>query len=202
VSNCFLVNGAGTYGFVNGQLCGGLAFRGNFIQSPSTFFDAGPEGTQFFNTLSSTQTLVFESDGSAAAGVGYNCQPQIQGHEIFGQFALRSLSRNAGGATVATNNDYANPGTAALEISNVGLNFVITGIAGGTDGQLMELVNLTQLDGGGPYQMTIAHQNTGSAAANRIIVPTGANYVNTPGAGGVDIVRLRYSGSQSRWLMY
>jgi hypothetical protein len=200
IEHCQLDN-VGPYGFVNAGYFGGLRLVDNEYIALATFLDN--TGPNLFDLDYASGTLLWSQSGNNA-GVGYNCVPALDGYDILGMLALRSISVIAGWLTDGTgpNNNVANPGTVAMEISNVNGAFTITGIAGGTPGQILELVNLTRLDGGGPYKMTIAHEAATSTAANRINVSTGVNYVETPAAGGFDIVRLRYSGTASRWLMY
>lgn len=65
----------------------------------------------------------------------------------------------------------------------------LTGLAGGVDGRRVLLVN------GGSFTLTLAHQSTSSAAANRFACPGSATL--TLGAG--DAALLSYDGTASRW---
>lgn len=67
----------------------------------------------------------------------------------------------------------------------------ITGIdAGATqNGDSLELTNVST------FNVTLGHQDAGSLAANRIISPTGADYV----LGADETVTVRYDGTNARW---
>lgn len=69
--------------------------------------------------------------------------------------------------------------------------FTITGIAGGSDGDILVLFNTTS------QAMTIANQDVNSVAGNRIITTTGAGMATT----GVGSVILVYSSTDSRWVV-
>jgi hypothetical protein len=92
-------------------------------------------------------------------------------------------------STTGIINDLATPtgtirftGTAAVSVS---------GLAGGADGRDMLFINETAFD------LTLMHQNAGSAAGNRMIIQGGDNvYIRSGGAA-----RFRYSASESAWQM-
>jgi hypothetical protein len=193
----------GTYGFLFSNYMGGLDLEDNSYDHPATFLDNTAAYLAYPSPQPGEMLHWKQAYGSGAkAGYGMNCLPGVWGLDLFCQLATRSLSittltKNA----THTNDDVVNPGVAVIEVSNTLGPFTITGIAGGTEGQLLDIVNLSRLDGGGPYQMTISNESASSTAANRINVPTGADYVMTPAASGFDIVKLRYSATASRWLM-
>lgn len=66
----------------------------------------------------------------------------------------------------------------------------IQGITAGADGQHMKIINLTGAN------MTIANENAGATAANRITTMTGAD-VATTGNGAAELV---YDTGSSRWI--
>lgn len=112
------------------------------------------------------------------------------------EFAVYSQSpekENEEGLTLASgNNNDVVIGDATLQrITGPGGAFTITGIAGGVAGRQVILFNSTA------QNMTIANESASSAAANRINMLTGFDYVST-GQGSVLLV---YSAAESRWLM-
>jgi hypothetical protein len=112
-------------------------------------------------------------------------------------FQVPALSLPEASVVVAngTNNDVGVPSTVySIQTTNWQISgptgaFSITGIRGGT----LPLVKEIFYEGGQTF--TLSHQNTGSAASNRIISPTGADLV------GVTYVRLLYNMTLSRWLV-
>lgn len=88
------------------------------------------------------------------------------------------------------NDDYAvgrNTTTARLTPASGGSN--ITGIAGGTDGRQLRIINI------GSDPLTLEHQDTASDAANRLLAPS---------ASGLTIVQneavdLEYDANEQRW---
>lgn len=64
-----------------------------------------------------------------------------------------------------------------------------TGLINNTDGKLLTILNTTSFD------LTIRHESTSSAAANRIITNTGANIVLSQNA----TIDLRYDSTTQRW---
>ena len=100
-----------------------------------------------------------------------------------------------GGASAAatigsTNNDY-NPGTGSFFRITASTNPTnITGIAGGADGRLIYIVNVSAANA-----LVLQNENVGSAVANRIITGSGADV--SLAANGV--ATLLYDASSSRW---
>lgn len=92
--------------------------------------------------------------------------------------------------TAATVNDY-NPGTTATAVRLTADSSVqITGIISGEDGRELELHNV------GTFTITLRDQvDTGSAPANRIILPTGSNLAIATGRSAT----LRYDSTSQRW---
>lgn len=108
-------------------------------------------------------------------------------------FQLPSFAMPARTWTLANgnNDNVADPAYSTLVVSGPSAAFAIRGIVGGTDGRILEIYNpLAQ-------QMTIAHDNAGSTAANRLFSPTGADVV-IPASG---FARLKYSTATSRWIV-
>jgi hypothetical protein len=73
-------------------------------------------------------------------------------------------------------------GTAAVSVS---------GVSGGADGRDVLFINETAFD------LTLMHQNAGSAAGNRLIIQGSDNVYIRPGGAA----RFRYSASESAWQM-
>jgi hypothetical protein len=85
-------------------------------------------------------------------------------------------------------NDYAG---ATADINRLSADAArdITGLSAGTSGQTVVLVNV------GSAAITLKHQNTGSSAANRIIVPWAGDYIMDANGAAV----LVYDNTTSRW---
>jgi len=103
------------------------------------------------------------------------------------EFALHDLSPAALGTT---ENDYAGAnGTSFARLSGAGGGSTITGIAGGSDGRMLIIVNVSA------NTITLNHQDAGSTASNRIITSTGLAVV----LGADDTVVLIYDSVTTRW---
>jgi len=117
--------------------------------------------------------------------------PQLCGHVTPG--APRGYtSRLVGGIATITlangdNNNVALPNATIVRITGPTAAFAITGLAGGEEGRVVILTNNTS------SPMTIVHQSTGSAAANRIITPTGGDLTASKA------VLLAYDATVQRW---
>ncbi len=88
----------------------------------------------------------------------------------------------------ANQNDYAG---ATADINRLSSDAArdITGLSARTSGQTVVLVNV------GSATITLKHQNTGSSAANRIIVPWAGDYILAADGAAV----LVYDATASRW---
>jgi len=87
------------------------------------------------------------------------------------------------------NDDVAGVGASVAYITGPTAAFTISGITGGTDGQVLVIINNVA------QNMTLENENGGSTAANRILTGTGGDVATT--AQGACI--LVYSGTSSRW---
>ena len=109
------------------------------------------------------------------------------------------------GLVSGTNSDVPNPFYEWQEAADQGGAITLTGIvagnsatAPGTDGQIIEIAYYGT---NAAHTFTVTDQAT-SAAANQIITPTtGTDLVLTPGTGGVNTVRLRYSMLKAKWIV-
>lgn len=104
-------------------------------------------------------------------------------------FASLISSPPATTTATGTQNDVA---VSALTLRcNNASALTITGFAAGVDGQLLHVVSV------GAGQVDFAHQNTGSAAANRLI--NFATSGNTSLAAGVGTATFVYDATTARW---
>jgi nitrate reductase NapE component len=116
--------------------------------------------------------------------------PQLCGHVTPG--APRGYtSRLVGGLAAVNlangdNNNVAVPNATIIRVTGPTAPFAITGLTGGEAGRVLILFNDTN------KAMTIRHESVASAAANRIITPTGSDIV--PKAA-----LLTYDGTAQRW---
>ncbi|MBL7815201.1 MAG: hypothetical protein JNL70_09330 [Saprospiraceae bacterium] len=78
-----------------------------------------------------------------------------------------------------------------FRITDAAALFTLSGIANGTDGRILMLVNSTA------FNMIIGHQSLLSTTVNRIVVNGGNNLVLSPNG----IVTLMYIASMQRWLV-
>lgn len=114
--------------------------------------------------------------------------------------ALLSLSGNGASSTAVqsatlgagNNNDFVlNGNTELLRITPNAAGSTLTGLAGGKRLRSVRIVNL------GSAALTIAHQNTNSLAANRIITPDALGW----SLAATDVTDLAYDDVTSRWRM-
>ncbi len=91
-------------------------------------------------------------------------------------------------ALTATVNDY-NPSSQSIWRLSSGAAVSITGIAGGTDGRLLSIINV------GSNNIVLSNQNSGSQPANRIITGTGANLTLRAN----NAATLLYDGTTRQW---
>lgn len=89
----------------------------------------------------------------------------------------------------ATENDYAGATGSFARLTANAAGTTITGFSGGTNGRRLTIVNV------GNPNITILHQDTGSAAANRVIT-IGGGALNLPADGVASFV---YDATTTRW---
>lgn len=100
--------------------------------------------------------------------------------------------RRSDGGTLANgnNNDFALGNATFLKVTSDAGGSTITGFANGSDGKRLIVYNTAN-------NLTLAHENAASVAANRIRTNTGAN-VGTVGEGALTLI---YDSNQSRWIV-
>jgi hypothetical protein len=204
VTHSQLSNQNATYGFVFAGYLNGITLEDNIYGNQLTFLDNTAPNLFGFGT--GNGTVRWKNSNSAGAngcaGESINCVPVINGLDVNASFAMRATPVTTFiKDSLGKNNNVTNPGISAIEVSNVGGPFTLTGIAGGTEGQILEVMNLTRVDAGGPFQMTIANESSSSLQVNRIICPDAVDLIfSAPSSSsGFDFVRLKYLSSQSRW---
>lgn len=107
---------------------------------------------------------------------------------LLGPWALGS---DISPTSISTNqNDYNPTGLAGASVIRqaVGTACAITGLAGGSDGRVMVIVNL------GSAALTLSDDSASSTAANRFALPGGDITLQTDG-----VVLLEYDSTSSRW---
>lgn len=94
-------------------------------------------------------------------------------------------------AALATgnNNDYAPGEYEVLRLAAHASGSTLTGIAGGRAGRRLRIIQTAAAN------LSIPHEDANSAAANRVITPTGSNYTLAQN----DIADLEYDATSSRW---
>lgn len=139
-------------------------------------------GTILLSTVSSPQL-----NTNGLRFLGTNSFPA--GSDIaFGRYSLSSLGNGI-------NQDIPVGTNVFIDVSGPSGAFSIEGIAGGRDGKVVEILNLTG------FNMTIAVEGgaTGNdpTPANRIVSMTGADVAST----GNGFARLKYNSNTSRWVL-
>ena len=108
--------------------------------------------------------------------------------DVDGDIALRAGTFTA---INGSNNNINIGGASFIKITGPTAAFTITGISGGVNGKVVILYNATT------YNMTIANENTGSTATNRITTLSGSSITTT----GVGTITLIYDSTASRWIV-
>lgn len=151
-------------------------------------------------------TNLTDSLGSVVLTGGEFTMPDVElalctilGSQINGRRRL-SLAGNDHGQTESpsglgiTENDYSgltiSCGRARLTTFNP--TATITGLTGGDDGREIHLFNYSSAN-----SIILAHENVGSAVANRFALPGSANYTLTPYSSVVIV----YDGALQRWIV-
>lgn len=118
--------------------------------------------------------------------------PLLTSGTIGGSFAFTGVISPS--ALAAQADDYAPTGNATATVwrlsTSASANRVITGIAGGSSGRILILQNVNSAGAG---NITLAAQNTSSAAGNRLAAP--ADILVRPGEGRT----LIYDNTAGRW---
>jgi len=175
----FLVNAAGSN--VN-------AWMAMTTNTCTMTWGCNSDNTGYFYT---SQPLVFFAQGTPFArmtatglglglggGVNPNCALDVNGAVAHRMAALVLVNTD--------NHNVARPAFSSLRISGPGVNFTISGLTGGTDGLLCELINTTA------FTMTLTNESASSTAGNRIATDTGGNIT-------CKVAVLRYDATASRW---
>jgi hypothetical protein len=117
-------------------------------------------------------------------------QSHAANHQAGGQDTLNNVAAVAPALT-ADANDWALPVGDVIEVS-ANAPRSVTGLAAGFSGKALLLVNT------GIHAITLKHEASQSAAANRLRVPSQADYI-VPASGGAAVVV--WLASQNRWMV-
>lgn len=157
-------------------------------------------------TLAAASALEVQnrSDGTVTLGATISIAAT---NEVFATAQFSTIGQGPQGSTGATgtvdsayvaltlangsNNNVVLGNGNVFRVTGPSAGFTITGIASGTDGKLVEILNYTG------QNMTIANSSASSSAGNKIDTLTGSD-VTTTGNG---CVRLRYSSTDSIWVV-
>jgi hypothetical protein len=176
----------GDHGFVRAGSGNGLRCTDNdYAGNEASFFDDPPPWSN---------GLIVEHTASAR-GIGMDCVPQIHGLDNAAQLALRWAEVSLANGQ---NDDVANPRAASGKLVGPDASFQISGIAGGTDGQILELAYMYDAD---ELDIDLLHQDVGSTAENRLVCPGGTGVTLSVVEGGFAWCRLKYLGAAERWLV-
>jgi hypothetical protein len=144
-------------------------------------FDSVPTSLIYENTSNGGNTPQFGIGVLPNTGIAFDTQ--------YG-YASRGYQYTVSSTPVENVNMF---GTSYVEATTTA-NWTIGGMSDGQDGLHRQIFNAAGGADGGVYTMTIANQDTGSSASNRIYVPTGANKACT-------VAELVYSINLSRWVL-
>ena len=155
------------------------------------------------NALDGSQTgaLTFSTINNAAAAEAERVRIIGNGNVGIGTTTPGVfLDVNGGFATEATNialsngtnNNLALTNESFARITGPSAAFTVTGIAGGSNGQILRLVNTTA------QNMTISHLNAASAAGNRIYSSTGADVVLKGTNSSAEFI---YDATNTQWVL-
>jgi len=136
--------------------------------------------------LGGTATINIPSASGTARGLVSTGAQTFAGDKTFS--GALAVARGSDFSTVGTNNDVNFGSTSLVRLTGASAQS-ITGIAGGTDGRVLTIINA------GSQTATLANQSASSAAANRIITGTGANLTLASDAS----INLVYDSGASRW---
>lgn len=161
-----------------------LALAGKTRQGASTTGAVPFGGTDGF--LKENPTNFSWDNTNNRLGVGTS-SPTVQ-VDVVGDYATRHR-----GITLSngTNNNIAIGAYSNIGVTGPTAAYSITGIANGTDGKQIQLVNLT------PYPMTLMHQSSSSTSTNRIFNQGSANIV----VADSGMVSLSYNSAFGMWLV-
>jgi hypothetical protein len=105
--------------------------------------------------------------------------------------AVRFSSTSSPAQIAANTNNWALVSTARFYRVSSDAARDVTGIVAQTDGAEIAVWN------GGSFAITLKHENAGSTAANRFLLPSGGDFV----LNVYQTVLLRYNGTDSRWVV-
>jgi hypothetical protein len=152
--------------------------QGVGVQGPANFAQGvGVQGPANFGGFFSATNDVFLSGSTTISG------RFTHGYFVYGQLKLNGVL-----PTTTVNNQALTAVTQLWRLTGAG-GGTWTGLTGGTDGLVVTIVNA------GTGNLTLAHENTGSTAGNRFVLPGNASYVVGPN----DSVTIYYDGTSARW---
>jgi hypothetical protein len=131
-------------------------------QNHGTALRIGTLDSQAVQICSANNNVITTSSSDLTIGVTSTSRVTMQGDLVLAGVATFS--------TTGTSNNVATVATHVFQYTGAGVA-TVTGFASGATGRLLYVYNSSGSD------LTIANNNAGSTAANRIITPTGADYV-------------------------
>lgn len=161
------------------------------VTDGSSFSGLSPAGP-------ATSLLIYNPSTATLKPAGYYYNSGTSGSPVWTQLisdignAQHEGTALSGWADASTHSDITIGVNSFFRITGPTTAFTITGFAGGYDGRLVTLYNTTAA------AVTIANENTGSAATNRILTMKGADVV-TP--AGPNVIQLQYNATAGRWIV-
>lgn len=174
---------------IGGPSISGLTWDNNNVGGVNTPIIDAP-AQQGGSLLIIDQRNSFNAWGTISIQAANSLVPKAN-FEVAGSVAFRAYALSLSSAVNSNISLGSLQMYAAVEITNTGGNFLVTGLANGTDGQIVELLNVSA-----PSKvMTITHNDNRSSVGQRIYcLPSSANTDCT-------FAKLRFSASQNQWYL-
>lgn len=192
LTNCTSITGAGSgLGLGTSSLCGiGVTINGGNtdhmlnVRGDPASFALGSRVGPILESVKSDQSSIVPLTIFASQVYFENGPVTVQ----------KNLYLTSGSISVSNgaNHNVALSTNVNVRLGGATGSFSITGFAGGVDGQELRLYNLSG------QQMTLANNNAGSSAGNRILTNTGADVVLRSGNSAAT---LYYDGGVSAWIL-
>ncbi len=182
---------------------GGINFGGSTIVSGSNTFTTGT-GVTTINSTAITlagNSSVLDMTGTGTLGLNTTTNRAITTGTglltVSGAETVSGTFTQSGNYTTPKGSDYATTGTQNDVSLGTGSLFrytgastaTFTGIAGGTDGRFIRIMNVSG------SSLVLTNEDAGSAEANRILTTAGGNLTLSDGVS----VGLQYDSGASRW---
>lgn len=171
---------------------------GLFVGSPTgntgevAFFSAP-------NTMTGTPSLIWNADSvwltsSSTARVGLRTSTPQTALDVNGDIAIRELNYTTSLSGTVNNIDFSGDGNrrSFVRVATTSSNVSLTGLSGGVNGKVITVYNASS------NTIILKHLNASSATANRIVTPTGQDFLIPPR----NSANFIYSSTDQAWITY